>query len=48
MQGKDQEEQRMSKADVQREIAKLAMKVEDEKVLIRVWMILERAYQKQE
>lgn len=47
MQGKDQEEQRMSKADVQREIANLAMKVEDEKVLIRVWMILEREYAKQ-
>jgi len=47
MQGKDQEEQRMSKADVQSEIAKLAMKVEDEKVLIRVWMILEREYAKQ-
>lgn len=40
-------EQKTTKEDTRKEIAKLAQKVEDEKVLTRVWLILERAYQKQ-
>ena len=40
-------EQKTTKEDAREEIAKLAKKVEDEKVLTRVWLILERAYRKQ-
>lgn len=36
----------ITKEDARQEIAKLAQKVEDEKVLARVWLILERAYRK--
>lgn len=40
-------EQGITKEDARQEIAKLAQKVKDEKVLARVWLILERAYRKQ-
>lgn len=40
-------EQEITKEDARQEISKLAQKVEDEKVLTRVWLILERAYRKQ-
>lgn len=40
-------EQGITKEEARQEIAKLAQKVEDEKVLARVWLILERAYRKQ-
>ena len=40
-------EQEITKEDARQEISKLALKVEDKQVLARVWLILERAYQKQ-
>lgn len=40
-------ERKITKEDAREAIESLAKRVEDEQVLIRVWLILERAYQKQ-